>query len=83
MDGEKTENEISVAASAIGKKRWVDLSEDERKAAMEKARAERQRQLSKTRRREIASMAAKARWAKARAAEQTADTADEPKPSAG
>lgn len=71
MDGEKTESEISIAASAMGKKRWADLSEEDRKAAMEKARAERQRQLSKARRREIASTAAKARWAKARAAKQT------------
>jgi TRAP-type C4-dicarboxylate transport system substrate-binding protein len=71
---------ISVAASAMGKKRWADLSEDERKAAMEKARSERQRQLSKARRREIASTAAKARWAKARAAKQADETADEPKP---
>lgn len=76
-------NTISLAASAMGKKRWADLSEDERKAAMEKARSERQRQLSKARRREIASTAAKARWAKARAAEQTAETAAEPKASAG
>jgi hypothetical protein len=82
MDEEKKDREISIAASAMGKKRWADLSEEDRKAAMEKARAERQRQLSKARRREIASTAAKARWAKARAAKQT-ETAEEPKASAG
>lgn len=65
MDGEKKAGEISIAASAMGRKRWEGLSADERKAAMEKARAERQRKLSKARRREIASTAAKARWAKA------------------
>jgi len=68
MDGEKKkDSQISDAASAMAKKRWADLSEEERKAAMEKARAERQRQVSKARRREIASAAAKARWKKARA----------------
>ncbi len=73
----KEDNEISIAASAMGKKRWADSSEAERNAAMEKARAERQRKLSKTRRREIASAAAKARWAKARAAKQTGKSADQ------
>ena len=72
----KKRAEISIAASAMGKKRWADSSEAERNAAMEKARAERQRKLSKTRRREIASAAAKARWAKTRAAKQTAKPAD-------
>jgi hypothetical protein len=38
---------------------------------------------AKVRRREIASAAATRRWAKVRAAEQTAETADEPEPSAG
>ncbi|MGD0290738.1 MAG: hypothetical protein ABSC63_13915 [Candidatus Binataceae bacterium] len=71
MGSEEKETNISIAASAMGKKRWADLSEEQRNAAMEKARAERQRKLSKARRREIASVAAKARWAKVRAAEQT------------
>jgi hypothetical protein len=62
--------DISIAASAMGKKRWAGLSEGLRKAAMEKARAERQRKLSKAQRREIASTAAKARWAKTRAAKE-------------
>jgi hypothetical protein len=71
MGSEKKDTDISIAASAMGKKRWADLSEEQRNATMEKARAERQRKLSKARRREIASVAAKARWAKARAAKQT------------
>jgi hypothetical protein len=66
----KKRDEISIAASAMGKKRWADSSEEQRNAAMEKARAERQRKVSKMRRREIASLAAKARWAKTRAAKQ-------------
>jgi hypothetical protein len=72
----KKRDEISIAASAMGKKRWADSSEEQRNAAMEKARAERQRKLSKARRREIASLAAKARWAKTRAAKQPAKPAD-------
>jgi hypothetical protein len=71
MGSEEKATEISIAASAMGKKRWADLSEKQRNAAMEKARAERQRKLSKARRREIASVAAQARWAKVRAAKQT------------
>jgi hypothetical protein len=71
MGSEKKNTDISIAASAMGKKRWADLTEEQRNAAMEKARAERQRKLSKAQRREIASVAAKARWAKARAAERT------------
>jgi hypothetical protein len=70
MGSEKKDTDISSAASAMGKKRWADLTEEQRNAAMEKARAERQRKLSRAQRREIASVAAKARWAKARA-EQT------------
>jgi hypothetical protein len=79
----KEDDEISIAASAMGKKRWANSSEVERNAAMEKARAERQRKTSKAQRREIASTAAKARWAKARAANETGQSADRqemPKP---
>jgi hypothetical protein len=72
----KKRDEISIAASAMGKKRWADSSEEQRNAAMEKARSERQRKLSKAQRREIASLAAKARWAKTRAAKQPAKSAD-------
>ena len=71
MRSEEKDTDISIAASAMGKKRWADLTEEQRNAAMEKARAERQRKLSKARRREIARVAAKARWAKARAGKQT------------
>jgi hypothetical protein len=81
MDGEQKDSQISDAASAMAKKRWAVLSEDERKAAMEKARAERQRKTSKARRREIASAAAMARWAKARAAKKAGQPPSEPKPS--
>jgi len=79
MGSEEKHSDISIAASAMGKKRWADLSEEQRNAAMEKARAERQRKLSKARRREIASVAAKARWAKARAAKQTDKPVDQTK----
>jgi hypothetical protein len=70
------DDEISIAASAMGKKRWADSSEDQRNAAMEKARAERQRKVSKTRRREIASLAANARWAKVRSAKDAGQNQD-------
>ena len=63
--------DVASAASAMAKKRWASLSEQERKAAMDKARAARQRKVSKERRREIARGAAKARWAKAGAVKQT------------
>lgn len=70
MDRKTTNADVSSAASAMARKRWADLSEEQRKAAMEKARAERQRKLSKARRLEIARAAAKARWAKAREGKQ-------------
>jgi hypothetical protein len=50
-DGEK-DPEVSNAANVMGKKRWADMSEDQRKAAMKKAPAERQRKVPKKRRRE-------------------------------
>jgi TRAP-type C4-dicarboxylate transport system substrate-binding protein len=68
---ERKDIDISSAASAMSKKRWASLSEEERNAAMEKARAARQRKLSKARRVEIARLAVNARWAKARAAKHT------------
>ena len=70
MASREKDTEISSAARAMGKKRWAGLSEEERKTAMEKARAARQRKLSKARRLEIARAAAKARWAKAREGKQ-------------
>ena len=66
--------DISSAASKMGKKRWAGLSEEQRKIAMEKARAARQRKLTKTRRLEIARAAAEARWAKARASNSIGET---------
>jgi len=58
------------------------MSEEQRKAAMDNPRAERQRKLTKKRRREIAVAAAKARWAKVRAAKEAGEKADEAKDSA-
>jgi len=64
MESKTTDIDISSAASAMGKKRWAGLSEEQRNAAMEKARAERQRKLTKAQRSEIARGAVEARWKK-------------------
>jgi hypothetical protein len=50
------------------------LDEEERNAAMEKARTARQRKLSKARRVEIARLAVNARWAKASASKLEAES---------
>jgi TRAP-type C4-dicarboxylate transport system substrate-binding protein len=76
MGKETKDADLSSAASAMSKKRWASLTEDERKAAMEKARAARQRKLSKARRVEIARQAVNARWAKVRASKQTGESAE-------
>jgi hypothetical protein len=83
MERKRTDANVSSAASAMAKKRWSELSEDQRKAAMEKARAERQRKTSKAQRSEIARAAAKARWAKARASKPASASAGAPKRSSG
>jgi hypothetical protein len=75
--------DISKAASAMSKKRWDSLTEEERKAAMEKARTARQRNLSKARRVEIARLAVNVRWAKARALKQSHESAEQLKGSSG
>jgi hypothetical protein len=83
MDKEPVESDqdMAEAARAMGKKRWQGMSDTERREFMAKARAK--IKLTKAERSEIGRNAVNARWAKARAAEQTAETADEPKPSAG
>jgi TRAP-type C4-dicarboxylate transport system substrate-binding protein len=83
MDRKTMDIDLSSAASAMSKKRWSALSEEQRKAAMDKARAERQRKVSKTRRLEIAKAAAKARWAKAHASKPAGEPAGTSKRSAG
>jgi len=70
MATKRKDIDLSSAASAMSKKRWASLTEEQRKAAMEKARAARQRKVSKVRRVEIARLAVNARWAKARAAKK-------------
>lgn len=82
MDDSDKDPEVSNAASVMGKKRWADMSEEQRKVAMEKARAERQRKVPKKRRREIAVAAINARWARVRAAKEAGEKADEAKDSA-
>jgi hypothetical protein len=62
------------AGIASAAARW-GFHEEQRKAAIEKAGPNMDPELVKARRREIASTAAKARWAKARAAEQTGKAA--------
>lgn len=76
MASERKNIDVSEAASAMSKKRWASLTEEQRKAAMEKARAARQRKLSKARRVEIARLAVNARWAKARASKPTAESSE-------
>ena len=83
MDKEVVESDrdMSEAARAMGKKRWQGMNEAERREFMAKARAK--IKLTKGERSEIGRKAVNARWAKARAEKETAETADEPKPSAG
>ena len=56
-------------SSEMGRKRWEGVSDEQRKAAMAKVRAN--VRLTKTERAERARVASLARWAKARAAKQT------------
>jgi hypothetical protein len=80
MKKAKVSENGSMTASEMARKRWADVPAEERKEALAKARAH--IKLSAKERSEIGRKAVMARWAKARAAEQTAETADEPKPSA-
>ena len=83
MDKELPERDRATAeaARAMGKKRWQGTSEAERQEFMAKARAK--IKLTKAERSEIGRNAVNARWAKVRAAKQTAETGGEPEPSAG
>jgi hypothetical protein len=81
MKKEKVSQGGSMTASEMARKRWADVPAEERKEALAKARAH--IKLSAEERSEIGRKAVTARWAKARAAEQPNEPADEPKPSAG
>ena len=65
MDTEKKDRDVSSAASAMGKKRWEGISEEERKAEMEKIRS--RIDLTPEERTAIGTKAVNARWAKWRA----------------